>query len=106
MNSAQRQAEHARSCAIMFGDCPIVTPSKTVKDCRLSDKHAPIIRVPSKVGVTGGYVSGQEVSLEYETPIRSRRVVLEAPAVSRRARKAIARKREMALTQNVGRLAR
>ena len=34
------------------------TGQKSMRDCRLTDKHAPTIRVKAPVGVTGGHVEG------------------------------------------------
>ena len=34
------------------------TGQKSTRDCRLTDKHAPAIRVKAPIAVTGGYVTG------------------------------------------------
>jgi hypothetical protein len=40
--------------------------SSSVKDCRLRARQTPLIRVPSRVGVTGGYSEGAQADSSYQ----------------------------------------
>lgn len=57
--------------------------SKSVKDCRLSKNAKLHIRVPNRVGITGGAVDG--AMCEYESVVRGRKVTIYPKRIRKNA---------------------
>lgn len=64
------------------------TGQKTVRDCRLTDKHAPSIRVKAPIAVTGGHVTGAQgdKNVSYGRIPKAKRASLAQRKAARRER--------------------